>query len=241
MAISFGTVQSSDPSARVKMLVYGSSGIGKTVLSATLPNPVLISAEAGTLSLRKANLERLYGVNAPGITYNMPVITIKTIEDLHECYSWLVQSKEAQNFESVAIDSLSEIAEVVLTTAKKGLKDPRQAYQQLLERMEEIIRYFRDLPSKHVYMSAKMEPIKDELTGVVKYGPSMPGAKLAVKLPYFFDEFFRLGLNKTQQGETYRYIQTQPDLQYEAKDRSGILELIEVPNLGQIITKIQLS
>ena len=34
----------------VKMLVYGESGMGKTMLTATLPRPLLISAESGLLS-----------------------------------------------------------------------------------------------------------------------------------------------------------------------------------------------
>jgi hypothetical protein len=87
-------------------------------------------------------------------------------------------------------------------------------------------------------MVAKMEPTKDELTGVVKYGPAMPGSKLAVKLPYFFDEVFRMGTNKTPQGVEYRFLQTQPDLQYEAKDRSGCLDPIEPPNLANIFNKM---
>ena len=44
----------------IKMLVYGDSGIGKTVLAATMPNVVMISAESGPLSLQKSNLEKLY-------------------------------------------------------------------------------------------------------------------------------------------------------------------------------------
>ena len=104
--------------------------------------------------------------------------------------------------------------------------------------METLIRLFRDLPGKNVYVAAKMEPMKDEMTGVVKYGPSMPGSKLGSKIPYFFDEVFRLGVNKTPQGETYRFLQTQPDLQFEAKDRSGALAPLEPPFLSACFAKI---
>jgi hypothetical protein len=83
-----------------------------------------------------------------------------------------------------------------------------------------------------------MEPLKDELSGIVKYGPSMPGAKLGPKLPFFFDEVFRLGVSKDQQGKEFRFLQTQPDLQFEAKDRSGALSLSEPPNLNYIFNKI---
>ena len=136
------------------------------------------------------------------------------------------------------MDSISEIAEVVLNNAKRQVKDPRQAYGELIEKMETLIRFFRDIPEKNVYFAAKMEPQKDELTGVVKYMPSMPGSKLGVKLPYFFDEVFRLGINKDQQGNMFRFLQTQPDIQYEAKDRSGALAPMEAPILSAIFAKI---
>jgi hypothetical protein len=108
----------------------------------------------------------------------------------------------------------------------------------LIEKMETLIRAFRDIPGKNVLVSAKMEPSKDELTGIVKYGPSMPGAKLGPRLPYFFDEVFRLGIGKTPQGQEFRFLQTQPDLQFEAKDRSGALQTWEPPHLTHVFNKI---
>ena len=192
MAVTFTTTEQASSTNGVKCLVYGPAGVGKTMLTATMPAPLLISAESGLLSLKKANLERVYGVDNPYVTYNIPVINIQTVDDLTEAYNWCAKSMEANQFQSIAIDSLSEIAEVVLNNAKRQVKDPRQAYGELLEKMETVIRLFRDLPNKNVYMAAKMEPVKDELTGIVKYAPSMPGAKLAVKLPYFFDEVLRM-------------------------------------------------
>jgi hypothetical protein len=190
------------------------------------------------LSLRRSNLERLFGQNNAAVTYNLPTIEIQTVDDLTDVYNWCSRSPEANAFQTICLDSVSEIAEVVLNNAKRQVKDPRQAYGELIEKMETVIRLFRDLNGKHVYMAAKMEPTKDEMTGVVKYGPSLPGSKLGSKVPYFFDEVFRLGVNKTQQGETYRFLQTQPDLQFEAKDRSGSLSQIEPPFLTELFNKI---
>lgn len=238
MALQFTTAAQASEVHGVKAMVYGGPGMGKTVLMATLPAPVLISAESGLLSLKKANLERLYGVGHPSICYNVPVIQITTVQDLTDAYNWCANSQEARAFASIGIDSISEIGEVVLNNAKRQVKDPRQAYGELIEKMESVIRLFRDLPQKHVCFVAKMEPSKDELTGVVKYGPAMPGTKLGVKLPYFFDEVFRLGVNKTPQGESYRFLQTQPDLQFDAKDRSGALAPVETPHLGAVFAKI---
>jgi len=73
---------------------------------------------------------------------------------------------------------------------------------------------------------------------VLKSGPAMPGNKLGPKLCYYFDFVMRLGLNKAPDGESYRFLQTQPDLQYEAKDRSGMLDPVEQPNLTHIFNKV---
>ena len=40
----------------IKCLVYGESGVGKTVLCSTAPDPIIISAESGLLSLRKKDI-----------------------------------------------------------------------------------------------------------------------------------------------------------------------------------------
>lgn len=238
MALVFTDAAHATSIGGIKSLVYGEAGVGKTMLLATAPVPVMISNESGALSLRKANLERLYGVGNPHITYNMPIIEVKTVEDLVDAHRWCAESAEAKAFQTIGMDSSSEIAEVILNNAKRQVKDPRQAYGELIEKMETTIRSFRDLPNKHVLITAKMEPMKDEMTGVVKYAPAMPGAKLGNKLPYFFDEVFRLGINKTPQGESYRFLQTQPDLQFVAKDRSGALAPIEPPILSAIFAKI---
>lgn len=238
MALQFTTSEQAAQVAGVKALIYGGAGMGKTVLCATAPAPIVLSAESGLLSLRRKNLEKLFGVGNTAVCYNVPVIQINDVDDLTDAYNWCARSAEAQQFATVCLDSLSEIGEKVLNNAKRQVKDPRQAYGELIEKMETVIRLFRDLPGKHVYMAAKMEPMKDEMSGVVKYGPSMPGAKLGAKLPYFFDEVFRLGVNKTPQGESYRFLQTQPDLQYEAKDRSGSLQPLEPPFLTSLFDKI---
>jgi hypothetical protein len=221
----------------VKMLVYAGAGIGKTMLIATAPSPVLISAESGLLSLRKANIERVFGKDDPDINYHIPVITITSLDDLIEAYDWC-KTKEAAQFETIGIDSLSEIAEVVLANAKKQVKDKRMAYAELIEQMNDTIRKFRDLKGKHVYAVAKQEYIKDEVNGTSTYGPSFPGSKLNQGTPYLFDEVIHMGVAKTDDGDTYRYLRTQPDLQYTAKDRSGCLDEIEQPNLTYLFNKM---
>jgi hypothetical protein len=238
MGIEFTTANQASDVGGIKSLTYGGSGVGKTVLMSTMPAPLLISAESGLLSLRKNNLERIFGAANPHIDYDVKVIKVTTVEDLTAAHQWCAKSAWSSGFRSIGLDSISEIMEVILANAKRQVKDPRQAYGELIEKGQTLIRAFRDLPGLNVCVAAKMEPHKDEMTGIVKYLPSVPGSKLGPSLPYFFDEVFRLGINNDAQGKPYRFMQTQPDLQYEAKDRSGMLAPLEYPHLGAVFDKI---
>ncbi len=211
----------------VKILVYGISGAGKTKLNSTLPNPIILSAESGLLSLAE---------------YDLPYIEIASMADLQEAYKWASESSEAKEFESIALDSISEIGEVVLNFEKKPkedgkVRDPRQAYGAMAEQMGDIIRGFRDITEKHVYFSAKAEKQTDE-QGRILYYPSMPGNKVAQSIPYFFDEVLALRVEKDNEGNTQRALMTDSDGLWLAKDRSGKLDPWEAPDLGAIINKI---
>ena len=206
----------------VKLLVYGQAGSGKTSLIPTLPNPIVLSAEGGLLSIQDANID---------------FIEIADMDDLREAYEWAKGSKEADQFQSVALDSISEVAEVVLQHELKKNKDGRAAYGELNTTMQELIRAFRDLPGKHVYMSAKLEKSQDEM-GKLLYNPSMPGKSLTQGLPYFFDEVLALRVERDAENNTQRALMCDSDGVWLAKDRSGKLEAWEAADLGAIIAKI---
>lgn len=208
----------------IKILVYGRSGMGKTRLCATMPNPVILSAESGLLSLRE---------------YDLPYWQINSVNDLMEAFNWCQGSQEARQFQSICLDSLTEIAEQVLHNAKQQAKDPRQAYGELLTQMIDTVKKFRDLAGFHVYFSAKQAMNKDDVTGRSMYGPSMPGTKVGPELPYLFDEVFQIDKAKDgATGQEYHYLRTQPDFQVDAKDRSGALDAFEYPDLGNVVSKI---
>jgi phage nucleotide-binding protein len=221
MAINVKTTGSLSANG-VKVLVYGQAGAGKTSLIKTLPSPIVLSAEGGLLSIQDADL---------------PFIEISDMTTLQEAYKWLTSSDEAKAYKSVALDSISEIAEVVLNAEKKATKDPRQAYGAMQEQMADIIRAFRDLPGRHVYMSAKLEKTQDEM-GRVLYAPSMPGNKTGQALPYFFDEVLALRVEKDGEGVTQRALMCDSDGLWLAKDRSGKLDTWETPDLSAVFSKI---
>lgn len=230
MTLRFTTTDQSARLHGVKFCVHGRGGAGKTTLVNTLHSwpttgpCLLLSAESGTLSLGHVSI---------------PEITLSSFQELEEAYNFVTLSRDAKMFQSVALDSISEIAEQCLGYQKGVKKDGRAAYGEMGDEMRKWIRKFRDLPGKHVYFSAKQSYHKDEVTGVSRYAPSMPGQSLTQDMPYFWDELFSLEVgNHPQTGESFRYLRTKINLQYECKDRSGALNEYEEPHLGKIVDKI---
>lgn len=237
MAITFPTFEECTVSNGVKMLVYAPAGHGKTMLAATMPEPILmVSTENGMRSLSPANQMRVFRRVA-----TIQPVKIDTIKDLCELADSLEKSSDYEAFPSVALDSASDIAQVVLNKALAKASDPRQAYGKLQEEISTVFRRFRDLPKQHVLFICHMEKEKEEATGRLLFGPSMPGTKLSQQIPHFFDEVFHLTVftdEKTKQKS--RWLLCQPDgIKFQAKDRSGALDEYEPANLTEVINKIQ--
>lgn len=220
MAIKIGSTKDATSSG-IKCLIFGASGAGKTRLASTLTgNTLILSAEAGLLSLKD---------------FDIPSTTINSLQELKDAYSYLVANPDIIN---IYIDSLSEIAENILEHAKTNVKDGRMAYGEMAEQVVKVVKGFRDLDGRNVIMVAKVERTKDELTGAVLYSPSFPGNKLGQNLPYLFDQVLALRIEKDIDGNIVRYLQTQRDEQWDAKDRSGKLDMFEPADLSEIFSKI---
>jgi len=204
----------------IKMVVYGSAGSGKTRLMATAPNPIIISAEMGLLSLAD---------------YDLPYIEVKTLEDVSAAYTYL---KNNEDYDSICIDSLSEIAEVLLEKLKVGAKDKRQAYGVIAEKLGAMIRKFRDIKGKNVVFTAKQRTREDENTGLISIMPSLPGKVLPEALPYFTDLVLYIKI-KPNKDNPIRQLQTFSDHQIIAKDRSDKLEKFEELDLTALFNKIK--
>lgn len=214
----------------VKVCIYGKPGVGKTRLSLTAPTPIIISGEKGLLSLR---------TQAP----HLHAVEVHNIKEFDEVHEWAFKSIEVKNYQTIIIDSISEIADRCLSEEQNAAKiskskDNWRPYRNLNDRLMTIFRDFRDYSTHHVYFIAKEEWEKDEQTGINTYRPSMPGKQLTLQLPYMFDEILRLQIVQAPDGSRAPWLQTSGDMQTVAKDRSGKLDFWERPDLGSIISKI---
>jgi hypothetical protein len=238
MSLVFTTTSEHVVANGVNLLVYGQSGAGKTMLCATAPNPIIITSEDGLLSLSRKNIARVFGENRDDVSYDIPVIAVSTFEDVKEALAFC-ESENAADFDTVCIDSLSDILEKAIRDYKRWQRDPRKAYGQLGDDGADLVSKFVAL-DKNTFFIAKQVREQDGFSGKMLYGPSLPGKTLSQGIDYFFDEIFSLEISqKDEEGNSFRYLRTQLDSQYRAKDRSGSLEEFEEPHIGNLIKKIK--
>ena len=219
MTVRFTTAALEAQAPRLKVLIHGPSGAGKTFLAGTTGDDagtLIISAEGGLLTLRGREIR---------------CAAVESVDDFRDVVGQLARGTFADWCRWVVVDSITEIAEQSLVAARRGTKDGRLAYGTMADEVTELVRKLCALPM-HVVVLAKQR--RNDTDGLTQFGPSMPGQKSAEGLPYFFDEVF--ALRSEGQGERIvRYLQTANDGRFEAKDRSGVLpERISPPSLKTV-------
>lgn len=185
-------------SHKIKALIYGDSGTGKTTFGATAPNVIFANAEAGLLSVWNKRI---------------PYVEIKTLKDLQDLYLYL--AKWEHKYETVVIDSISEINDIIKSELETKRWRPLQIqdWGEIAKKIEDILRKFRWL-DMHVIMIAQ-ENIERDDQKIVKYTPALNG-KSATKIAYFMDIVWYIEVLPT--GE--HVINTQPSPKYLTKDRT---------------------
>jgi hypothetical protein len=204
----------------IKTLVYGPSGVGKTRLAITAPGPFIFSGENGLLSLKRDNI---------------PYIPINTYANLKEAFTWFMKSAEARHIQTLFLDSLTEMAQVILAEEKTKTKDPRKAYGAMQDSVYELIRAFRDSKGRHVVLICWEQYVEFGLGK--KACPVIPSEKLMSALPYFWDLVLHHHHGRTETGVVYQAFHTHDTDWWTAKDRGGNLNELEEPNLTKLFIK----
>jgi hypothetical protein len=221
----------------IKMLVYGASGVGKTVFGASAPSPIFLNAEGGMLSVADRNIDR---------------INIETFQDLRDAFDFLKAGQH--KYQTVIIDSLTEIQKKSMDgiLAKSGNEKPLIGdWGTNIEEVRKISRYFRDL-QMNVILIALEQIEKDEISGQTMRAPALQGKSLPQEVMGFYDivghmsvQEKNLGMDggpavigKPQQTVLVRSIRVQPSQSVYAKDRSSKLGASVEPDFTKIFNTV---
>lgn len=209
----------------VKMLIYGGAGTGKTRSVITTPRPMLFAVEKGLLSIQNENIP-VWDMNGK-------------LEEFVKFIEWLEKSNESKQFDTIYVDSLSELSSIVLQLELPKVKDDRKAYGAMLVKMLEWVRKLYFLPQKHVALIAKQEVITSNNVSYAQ--PFFEGRRLYTEITHLMDEIFKFQPKRfrTQNGmQEFMVCSTKNMQDYLARDKSGKLAEDEPQNIGAIIQKI---
>jgi hypothetical protein len=215
---------------RVKALIYGLSGAGKTSLAATLgESTFIISGEAGLLCLAGKNLDYFdLSLDEKQNVIKDPALRLKNLSD---CFKWL---HEGQKYKNIFVDGITEISELMVESLAAQFPDRKDSFPmwgEYSKRMRSVIKGFRDLPY-NVFMTAVAEPDVDESKR--RYMGFQVSGSIGKKMPQYFDEVFYL----FSDADGRRSIITANSDTLICKDRSNRLNAQEPADLGHILGKI---
>ena len=207
----------------VKSIVYGAAGCGKTPLANTCPRPLMLACEPGMLSMRGSTIP----------TYQ--AFTDKAIDDF---FYWFFGSTEVKNYDTLVVDSISQMPDIYLQEAKKTIKHGMQQYGIMAERTMTHLRRLYFTQHKHTYLIAK-EQLAD-VNGVFTRRPYFPGQQLNSDVPYLYDAIIHLAKYPVPGiGETLAF-RCKGDISVMARERTGNAAEYEPPDFGALVKKVMI-
>jgi hypothetical protein len=164
----------------------------------------------------------------------------------------------------VFVDSITDLTRQAMAWAKTrpeamsertGKPDTRGAYGLLAREVIGLLKHLQHAPGRTVIFVGILERVTDDMNRV-SWQPQMEGGKVARELPGIVDQVMTLGLfREEEQPDGSVSYQHDPDKGavrrlvctsgnpwgLPAKDRSGRLDMTEPPDLGALLTKINLT
>lgn len=215
---------------KIRALVYGPSGIGKTTFCASFPNCFFLDCDRGGLTLRNRHI--------PAIEIERRETVFTTVWEILSCLKNKTgpfkTNPDLANIETLVIDSWSNLNDFILTDAmlhtpksvnkSSVTTDPNndkadfEDWGRLLQRQISIVSLLKDL-EMNVLVTAGSGVDKDS-NGMFIGGPVMKGS-FDREIPFAFDEIYYLASTPAQEG-VHRALYTGPYTYYTAKSRLGL-------------------
>ncbi len=251
---------------KINIALFGPSGVGKTTLARTLdPETTLfVDLEGGTLAIQgwAGDVLDVRGIAQQLNKYPWEIARALALyiggfdpsdkdgaysKPVYEAVSKAFAAIDLNKYKTIFVDSITVASRECFkwsqvqpeAIAANGKPDTRGAYGIL---GREMIRWLTHLQhaSKSVIVVGILDQEVDDLKRI-SWTPQVEGSKTGRELPGIFDQVITLQTFKTEEGQAFRGLVCQQvnPWGYPAKDRSGRLQMMEPPHLGDLMKKIR--
>lgn len=223
---------------KIRLLIFGDPGAGKTPLAATAPNALIWEADRGLAS-----------AIASGSTAKQ--WKISDYNDVTEAYEYM-RHEGCSQFEWLIFDGITMFQERGLDMIMEDLhaaKPHRQIYApdkgefgQNMNRVSKLIRDIKDLPI-NLIITAHAEPIDRELPNgeiVTSMMPAIQGKGMARKICGYVGVVAHLQTKPSKKGDgDYPVLSTRRRDGWYGKDRYDAIGTMVRPTVPKIVAAIE--
>lgn len=243
-----------------KIVVCGSSGVGKTTLATTLDpaTTLFFDLEAGDAAIAGHPIDVLRPrtwaeCRDLAVLIGGPNPSLQESDDYSSAhYDAVVQSLGdpgdlLAKYDTLFIDSITVAGRLCFQwcqqqpesrSERTGKLDTRAAYGLHGRQMMAWLSQLQHIRSKNVIFVGILDEMTDDY-GRKQYSLQIEGSKTARELPGIVDEVITMTILTGDHGP-YRAFVCQPlnEWGFPAKDRSGKLDTLEEPHLGKLLAKM---
>lgn len=245
----------------IKGCIFGKSGIGKTSLLWTLDpaTTLFMDLEAGDLAIEGwagdtirpktwdecRDFAVFIGGPNPALRDDQPY----SQAHFDAVIARLGDPGQLDRYRTVFIDSITVAGRLCFQWAKgqpeafsdkTGKPDIRGAYGLHGREMIAWLTHLQHTRSKNIWFVGILDEKLDDFNRKL-FVPQIDGSKTGLELSGIVDEVISMVELKDEDGAPYRAFvcQTLNPFGFPAKDRSGRLDMVEQPDLGQLMNKIR--
>ena len=244
-----------------KLVVCGQSGVGKTSLARTLDNSktLFMDLEAGDAAIEGVAIDvirprtwtecRDFAVFLGGPNPSLGEdATYSQAHYDYVCQTYGNPADVLSKYDTIFVDSITVAGRLCFThcqnqpecnSDRTGKLDTRAVYGMQGREMMGWLSHLQHIRDKNVIFVGILDQKVDEY-GRETFELQIEGSKTGRELPGIVDEVITMAIMSDDNGAPYRAFvcQTLNQWGYPAKDRSGRLDTLEEPHLGNLLKKM---